>query len=301
MIVPHPAQRGGRTKSSAPVASDRANAKAMAILSPTAPGRTSRVVGALFDMKLRAARRDRAARMGAATFLLERAYEDCLERIAMIGHRSTRALLVGCPDPAWPGRLAAHADAVAIADPGTIFAETAGGELVVEDEWEVPAEQFGLICAIGTLDTVNDLPRAIRGLASALEPGGLLIGAVSGGHTLPLLRRALASADRVAGVAAAHVHPRIEASALAPLLATAGLERPVVDIDRVDVSYSSLDRLIDDLRRMGATNVLTERPRAGIGKEARAAAAAEFAAAGQDGRSTETFEILHFAAWRPAR
>ena len=237
MMVPQPAQRGGSTKSSAPVAMLRANAKAMAILSPSPSARTSRMVSQLFDMKARAVRRDRAARMGVETFLFERAFEDCLERVQMLGHRSDRTLLLGCPDPGWPARLAPFSETVTTADPGPLFAGAANGELVVEDEWASLPEGFGLICAIGTLDTVNALPLALQLLGAALEPGGLLIGAMSGGETLPLLRGAMAAADRAAGAAAAHIHPRIEASALAPLLADAGLVRPVVDIDRVDVAY----------------------------------------------------------------
>ncbi|MEO7654061.1 MAG: methyltransferase domain-containing protein [Sphingomicrobium sp.] len=255
----------------------------------------------LFDMGLRAARRDRAARMGVETFLHERAFADCLERITLIGDPWERTLLLGCPDTAWPARLAQGSVHVTVADPGALFARAANGEMVVEDHWPLPPESFGLICAIGTLDTVNDLPLALQGLAAALAPGGLLIGAISGGNTLPLLRRAMAAADLASGAAAAHVHPRIEASALAPLLANAGLLRPVVDVDRVDVTYPSLRRLVDDLRRMGATNLLIARPRNGLGKAARAAAQAEFEAERRDGRSTETFEILHFAAWKPPR
>ena len=70
----------------------------------------------------------------------------------------------------------------------------------------------------------------------ALRPGALLIGALSGGDTVPELRKAMRAADAVAGVAAPHVHPRIEASALAALLADAGFSNPVIDVDRVPVS-----------------------------------------------------------------
>ena len=166
-------------------------------------------------MEARAARRDRAARMGVEPFLLERAFGDCLERIEMLGHRTDRSLLLGCPDPSWPRRLGQFATDVMAADPGPLFARTAQAELVVEDEWASLPQGFGLICTLGTLDTVNALPLALRLLAAALEPGGLLIGVMSGGETLPLLRRALAAADLAAGAASAHVHPRIEATALA--------------------------------------------------------------------------------------
>jgi hypothetical protein len=173
--------------------------------------------------------------------------------------------------------------------------------VIVEDAWAPPENRYGLILAVGTLDTVNALPEALRALGSALEPAGLLIGAMSGGETLPLLRSAMAAADRVAGRAAPRVHPRIEASALSPLLQQAGLGRAVVDVDRVPVSYGSLRRLVADLRAMAATNILVQRARDSLGRAALAAAEADFQRTALDGRSIETFEILHFAAWKPAR
>jgi NADH dehydrogenase [ubiquinone] 1 alpha subcomplex assembly factor 5 len=253
----------------------------------------------LFDPLLRARRRDRAAHKGPELFLLERAFADCLERLEIMAMHWPSALLLGCPDPGWKARLAALADAVDVADPGPAFAAAAGGAIVIEDRWAPSPAAFDLILAVGTLDTVDNLPGALRALGSALRPGGLLIGAMSGGDTVPLLRAAMAAADRHAGQAAPHVHPRIEASQLAPLLEQAGMARPVVDVDRVSVTYTSLRRLVGDLRAMAATNIMVQRPRHYLGKSGLAAAQLEFAAAGADGRSLETFEILHFAAWKP--
>ncbi len=255
----------------------------------------------LFDYDLRACRRDRAARVGAELFLLERAFADCLERLEIIGTRWKSAFLLGCPDPEWKIRLGVVAATVAVADPGPAFTHAAGGTTITEDEWNPPDGQYELIVAIGTLDTVNDLPKALGALASALQPGGLFIGALSGGDTLPLLRSAMAAADRAGGLATPHIHPRVEASALAPLLQQAGLVRPVVDVDRISVSYTALRSLVADLRAMGATNLLDQRSRHYLGKDAFSAAEADFARSASDGRSTETFEILHFAAWKPDR
>jgi NADH dehydrogenase [ubiquinone] 1 alpha subcomplex assembly factor 5 len=269
-------------------------------LSPEPGQRTSAAVSDLFDMKLRAARRDRAARIGAESFLYERAFDDCLERIALLDRRFRRALLIGCPDPSWPGRLTAVSATVEVRDPGPIFARNADGETVTEDAWMAPEAAFDLVLAMGTLDSVNDLPLALRLIGFAMAGGALFIGALSGGDTVPQLRAAMRAADAVAGGAAPHVHPRIEPSTLAPLLADAGFVNPVVDIDRVPVSYPSLDRLVGDLRAMAATNLLAARPRF-IGRAAKAAATRAFARAGEGGRTVETFELLHFAAWTSAK
>lgn len=249
-------------------------------------------------MTLRAQRRDRAARIGGDKFLLERAFADCLERVAMFGRDFGPALIVGCSDSSWPTRLAAYATSVAVVDPGPVFAAAAGGAVVIEDRIKPGTAAFDLVFAVGTLDTVDNLPQALNALSVSLSPGGLLIGAMSGGDTLPRLRSAMRAADRVTGTAAPHVHPRIEPAALARLLGDAGLLQPVVDVDRVRVSYSSLSQLVGDLRASASTNILCERPRQPLPRTAYAAAHADFEDAGDDGKTIETFEILNFAALR---
>jgi hypothetical protein len=257
--------------------------------------RTSARVPELFDMELRAMRRDRAARNGAELFLFERAFDDCAERIGLLQRGFERALLIGCPDPGWTRRLGAKS--VDVVDPGPLFAAASEGRTIVEDRFEPEPVAYDLVLAIGTLDTVNALPLALRLLRAAMRPEALLIGAMSGGDTLPQLRAAMRSADSVAGVAVPHVHPRVEAAALAPLLEQAGFVRPVVDVERTQVSYRSLASLVADLRAMGATNILTARPHTSVTKSALAAAARHFEQSGNGERTTEVFEILHFAAW----
>jgi NADH dehydrogenase [ubiquinone] 1 alpha subcomplex assembly factor 5 len=254
----------------------------------------------LFDMKLRAMRRDRAALAGPELFLFERAFEDCLDRIALMQRSFESALLIGCPDSAWPSRMREFGR-VDVRDPGRLFAGAAGGQQVIEDQWNPSDEAYDLVLAIGTLDTVNDLPHALRSIRSAMLPNGLFIGAISGGDTLPQLRAAMRAADQVTGAASPHAHPRIEASALAPLLSAAGFAEPVVDIDRAPVAYPSFAGLIADLRAMGATNILAARSLRPLSRAAANAAEHAFATAGGNGgRTIETFEILHFAAWTGA-
>lgn len=254
----------------------------------------------LFDNALRALRRDRAARTGPELFLLERTFDDCLDRLALVQRRFAKALLIGCPDRHWPDRLAPIAASIDVADPGLLFAKAASGTQVVEDQWAPAVAAFDLVVAIGTLDTVNDLPGALRAVRRSLLPDGLFIGAMSGGETLPRLRGAMRAADEASGEALPHVHPRIEASALAPLLSASGFNMPVVDVDRVQVAYPAFDRLVSDLRLMAATNQLEARPRRPLSRASLGAARANFAAAGDGQRTIETFEILHFAAWAPA-
>lgn len=245
-------------------------------------------------------RRDRAFRRGVEMFLLERVFDDCLDRLGLLQRKFGSALLIGCPDPAWPHRLHDVAREVVVLDPGRCFAQAAGGSCVIEDELEPGAERHDLCVAVGTLDTVNDLPQALTRIRASLAPNAFFLGAIAGGDTLPQLRAAMRAADQVQGFAVPHVHPRIESSMLASLLSGAGFANPVVDVDRIRVSYEDLARLLHDLRGMGATNILKQRLSRSMSRAARQAAIDAFAAAGRPGRTVETFEILYFAAWNPA-
>ncbi len=162
--------------------------------------RTSRpVTKDLFDRRLRAIRRDRAASIGPEMFLLDRAFEDCLDRLRDIPRSFDHALLVGCPSPAWPALLGQFAARVDVVDPGQAFAARAGGIQVEEDRFDFGAERYDLCLAVGTLDTVNDLPLAFQLLNRALKPDSPLIGAIAGGNSLPALRASLIDAGRSVG------------------------------------------------------------------------------------------------------
>lgn len=254
--------------------------------------------GPLFDPNLRALRRDRAVRKGPALFIAEHLADDLAERVALHHRNFDRALLIGCPAPDIASRLSPLLGTLFVADPGPLAAEVCGGMAINEEIWTAPPGSYDLVLALGTLDSVSDLPRALRAIHDSLTPGGLLLAAMAGGDTLPRLRSAMRAADRVSGSAAPHVHPRIEASALSPLLANVGFTQPVVDIERVEVRYTNFCALVSDLRAMAATNVLRARPRRPLGRRALAAAIADFSAFSVNGKTAEHFHILHASAWK---
>lgn len=250
----------------------------------------------LFDRKLRTLRRDRADRVGPELFLLDRAFDDCLDRISAVARPFERALLLGCPSPEWPERLQGFAATVEVLDPGATFAKRTHGQLVEEDRHDFGQGVYDLCLAVGTLDTVNELPLALSLLHRALKPDAPLVGAIAGGNSLPALRSALIEAERPEGRIAQRTHPRIEPSALAGLLSAAGFVMPVVDVDRVRLRYAELGDLVRDLRAMGATSVLAQRSPP-VSRSAYKRAAAAFAARRADDRTTEDIDILHFIGW----
>ena len=228
--------------------------------------------------------------------MFDRAFDECLDRLRDIPRNFDRALLLGCPSRDWRSRLLAIAGEVDVRDPGAHFAAQAGGIQVEEDRQDFGTGQYDLCVAIGTLDSVNELPLALRLIGRSLKTDAPLIGAIAGGNNLPALRAALIEAGRYEGRIVARSHPRIEAASLAQLLASAGFNMPVVDVDRVRLRYPDLDALIHDLRSMGATSVLAQRPPP-ISRAELQIARQAFQDRGSDGRTEEVVEILHFLAW----
>ena len=259
-----------------------------ASLSPLVRRRTSGdVTTDLFDRDLLATRRARARRRGTETFLYERAMEDILERLSFVQRKFERALLIGTIEPEWRERLLREVQSVDVVG--------------LDSMLDVEPGSYDLCIAVSELDTANDLPQALLAVRFALRDDSLFIGAFPGGDTLPALRAAMRAADEQMASASAHVHPRVEPAAFTGLLTSAGFSMPVVDVDRIAVRYRSLPDLVRDLRGMGATNVLKARSRRPLTRAAAAAAARHFLSDGNDGRVTELFEILHFAAWTPAQ
>jgi hypothetical protein len=185
---------------------------------------------------------------------------------------------------------------VDVVDPGAEFAARSGGIQIQEDHHDFGVDRYDLCLAIGTLDTVNDLPLALQLIGRSLHADAPLIGAIAGGNCLPALRASLIEAGRADGKVVARTHPRIEPASLAGLLAAAGFNMPVVDVDRVRLRYDDLGALVRDLRAMAATAVFAE-PSPPMSKNAAKQAQIAFAAQGSDGRTEEIVEILHFLAW----
>ena len=257
-----------------------------------------------FDRRLRRLRRDRAAASGGrAAYLHHRAADELVERLDLVKREFRTALDLGCGDLYQTGRLRERGLEVTPADPGARYAAAASGVQCDEDRLPFADRAFDLIVSVGLLDSVNDLPGALTLIRRALRPDGLFLAAFAGAGSLPRLRQALRAAEEAeaAEKASPRIHPQIDVRAAGDLLGRAGFALPVVDSETVTVRFPSLARLVDDLRAMGATNLLAARSKRPLGRVALAAAAAEFAAgADVDGKIAERFEILHLSGWAPS-
>lgn len=153
-----------------------------------------------------------------------------------------------------------------------------------------------------TLHCVNDLPGTLVQIRRALKPDGLLLASVLGGQTLTELREAFLLAEsELEGGASPRVAPFADVRDYGSLLQRAGFALPVTDTDIVTVTYSSPLALMQDLRGMGATNILAARRRAPL-RRATLMRACELYIERHgrpDGRIPATFEIITLTGWAP--
>jgi hypothetical protein len=97
------------------------------------------------------------------------------------------------------------------------------------------------------------------------------------------------------------VAPFADLRDLGGLLQRAGLALPVTDVDRIVVRYDSAIALMQDLRRMGATNIMIERRRAPTRRTTLLKMAQIYGErfADPDGRIRATFDVIWLSAWAP--
>lgn len=243
----------------------------------------------IFSPTRRLAMRQRMRRLqqhaDAPRYILDDMVEDVLDRLAFLRHEPRSALVIGDISTALEKALSARGCEVTAAAPETGLAE----------ESPLPVTGFDLIVSLGTLDTVNDLPGALIHLRQALAPGGLMIASFPGAGSLASLREIMLAAD--ADRPAPRLHPMVDVRAGGQLLQRAGFADPVIDSRTLRVSFSSLARLVSDLRAQGLANVLAD-PGPALGKTAWRRAHDAFASRTAEGKLLEQFEILTLSGWK---
>jgi SAM-dependent methyltransferase len=264
----------------------------------------------LFDRVLHRARLERAApAFAAADFLKQRAARDVVMRLETILRRFPVAVDLGARHGAFAAALAAsdaaeNIDVLFETDLSPRMLAGRDGPRLVADEERLPFGDDSLDLAVSTLALhwTNDLVGTLIQIRRALRPDGLFLGALFGGATLTELRQALLIAEaELSGGASLRVSPFADAIDAAGLLQRAGFALPVADVDRVKVRYGHPIELLNDLRRMGETSVLLDRPRTPLTRRVLARALEVYVErfAEPDGRVPATFEIVTVTGWSP--
>lgn len=266
----------------------------------------------VFDRRIHARRRDRAAAGFAAhDFLVRRAADEIADRIGGVNRDFAVAADLGCHHGAL-ARALADAGTAAAAKIGTLVSadlslpmlRRAPGLRVAADEEALPFRErsLNLATSILSLHWANDLPGALIQIRRALKPDGLFMAALFGGETLTELRQSLTEAEieRDGGLSP-RVSPFADLRDVGGLLQRAGFALPVADVDRVTVRYADPFKLMAELRGMGETNALAERRRTPLRRATllRAAEIYRDRFGLPDGRVPATFDIVMATGWAP--
>jgi SAM-dependent methyltransferase len=245
----------------------------------------------LFDRGLLAARQRRARALGPVTFLLDRVDEDMAERLQAVMRDFRSVADLWTPGGGLAAVRARLASAV------HVMPEQAG-----EERLPFAAESLDLVVSALALQFVNDLPGVLAQIRRALRPDGLLLAAMVGGDSLTELRQAFAAAEaECEGGVSPRVAPFADLRDIGALLQRADFALPVTDVDRVVVRYDNAFALMQDLRRMGAANVLIERRRTPTRRTTMFRMAEIYAErfADADGRIRATFDLVWLSGWAP--
>jgi SAM-dependent methyltransferase len=246
----------------------------------------------LFDRALLRARQGRAERMGPAAFLLDRVAEDMSERLHAVLREFTTGADIGTSGDQVRNNLAKRVGQIARIDLPDSEAEALA----------LKPESIDLAVSALAFQFVNDLPGTLAQIRRALRPDGLLLAAMIGGDTLTELRQSFAAAEaECEGGVSPRVAPSADLRDIGALLQRAGFALPVTDVDRVVVRYDNAFALMQDLRRMGATNVLVERRRTPTRRATLLRMAQIYAErfADPDGRIRATFDVIWLSGWTP--
>ncbi len=151
-----------------------------------------------------------------------------------------------------------------------------------------------LLYSNAALQWSNDVEAAFREFLRVLRPGGLLMFSTFGPDTLKELRAAWSAAD-----GHTHVGRFPDMHDLGDALVRARFADPVMDVDRITLTYAAVSDLMSDLKVLGAHNVTTGRPRGLTGKGRLEAMEKAYEAFRHNGRLPASYEVVYGHAWAP--
>lgn len=168
---------------------------------------------------------------------------------------------------------------------------------VCADAHRLPLRSGSLDLVLGNLllEWCHDPDAVFAEVARVLRPQGLFTFTTVGPDTLKELRELWRGVD-----AATHVHRFIDMHDFGDALLRAGFAEPVMDTERLTVTYPSLDALLGEIRGSGARNVAQGRARGLTGRARGAAVLARSEALTRNGPLRVSVEVIHGHAWAPA-
>jgi len=153
---------------------------------------------------------------------------------------------------------------------------------------------FSMIWANLVQPVFADPPGGWRALGGLLQPGGLLTFTMFGPDTLGELRYA----TRAAGLPST-VMPFADMHDVGDALVAAGFSSPVMDMERITLTYADFGAVARDLRDLGAADPSITRRRGLLGRAHWAGLSAQYERFRENGRLPVTVEVVYGHAWWP--
>jgi malonyl-CoA O-methyltransferase len=155
-------------------------------------------------------------------------------------------------------------------------------------------DSFNLIFSNLMLLWCIDLEATLTELRRVLAPGGLLMFTTFGPDTLMELR---ASWEAVDGFT--HVNSFVDMHDVGDSLVNTRWAEPVMDSERITVTYQELGTLMQDLKQIGAHNVTRGRARGLTGRQRMRQLAAAYEQYRTEGVLPASYEVVYGHAWSP--
>ncbi len=139
----------------------------------------------------------------------------------------------------------------------------------------------------------------IREWARVLRTDGLLMFSCFGPDTFRELREAFAAAAGTSDAGDRHVLPFVDLHDYGDMLVAGGFATPVMDMEKLNITFSTMDKLLADVRALGG-NPLASRGKGLYGRGAwQRMLDALMAMRGPDGKLNLTIEVIYGHAFKP--
>ncbi|MCI5060298.1 MAG: class I SAM-dependent methyltransferase [Alphaproteobacteria bacterium] len=255
----------------------------------------------LFDRNLMAKRQTRFhSHRYDVSFLLDFSEKEMRSRLELIKKKFPIALQIGGNTPLSDNILTSHK----IERFFTLNLTSSTNSSIVADEELFPFanKSLNLVLSHLQLHTINDVPGTLIQIKNSLAPNGLFMASLCGNDTLFELRDALAQAEMaIKGGLSPRIYPFADIRQIGALIQRAGFALPVIDIERVTVTYDHMLRLLKDLQHMGQSNALLQRPRSLLRRDIIERTQEIYLEkySDPDGRLRASFDIIFMLGWAP--
>ena len=141
----------------------------------------------------------------------------------------------------------------------------------------------------------TDLQQTFSEFMRVLKPEGLLMFSTFGPDTLKELRSAWAQVDQLP-----HTSQFVDMHDIGDMLVHEQFADPVIDAERMTLTYKNVSLLVKDLKMLGAHNADSNRQRGMMGKQRWQSMVRAYEEFRQQDRLPATYEVVYGHAWRPA-